>query len=192
MRRSAVPASILKIDVTLQHQPHGSAFSDRETGLCRPVFKPFYGGDFQRSGWRPDVGSSAGMEKVTALHAHPRVTIQRRIEPAIGSSQMDSRFHRAAGVIGNFNADAVHWRLPLPRLNVDDLLAPAVSVHHYQSWKTTLIGDVRNALAIGRPARVKIIVLAKRQLVRRTAFNWKHIQVIELVRSTAGGRVKES
>ena len=80
----------------------------------------------------------------------------------------------------------------LLRPNVDYLLAPAIGVHYDQPGKTALIGDVRDALSVRRPAGMKIIVVAKRQLVRRAAVNRKHVQMIELIGSATRGCVNES
>src|SRR5436190_23524560 len=101
------------------------------------------------------------MKEVTALHGHARVTVEGRIKSAIGSRQMHARRYRATGFIHNLNADEVHRRLPLLRPNRDDLLAPAIGVHYDQPRKAALIGDVRDALAVRRPAGVKIIMVAK-------------------------------
>ena len=73
-----------------------------------------------------------------------------------------------------------------------DAIGAAVDLEKRELRQAGAVVDIRNPLAVRRPARMKCVVLEERQLVRLAAANRLHVEVRELVGRTSRGRIDET
>ena len=85
--------------------------------------------------------------------------------------------------------DRKHSHRPLPSAidDANDSIFTAVDFKQRQLRQAFAVVDIRNPLAVRRPARMESIVLKKRQLVRLPSGDRLHVEIRKLIRRSSSG-----
>ena len=139
-------------------------------------------------------GERAGVvEDVVAACAQPGVGVGGGVGLPVGGGQVDPRAGHLAGV-GGAGADrqGAHGPPPPPLGDLDRAQCAAVGLEEGEPRQAALVGDERDPLVVGRPARMEGVVLEERQLVGLAPRRGLHVQVVELVGRPPRRRVDEA
>src|SRR5207247_3441821 len=98
----------------------------------------------------------------------------RRIRLPVRPSQIESRRSPQP------HLQLAHRPTPYSPLDVDLLVFATERAQNPQLRKAVPVRDVGDPFAIRRPARVEVIPVAKRHLIRLATVDWQHVEIVEL------------
>src|SRR5687767_2110586 len=122
------------------------------------------------------------MKHALSVIADARIGIGGSIEPAVRRASLNSRAgERSRGIVDNTDAQTAHRLLPEKLRKHDLLFAASVGVEYPELRESALVRDVGDPLAVGGPARMKVVMIAEGELIGRAARNGQNVKMIELV-----------
>ena len=195
VRRGAVPSFRPHIDHRFERHlvPKRFARRDMQRIRYRSVFESLDGPDDRRS-FRQFQFERARMMKrpLCGARRNARIGVRRRIKFSVRRDQMNPAPRRQSARPRRGNGQPAHGMLPaaLRNLHVHDL--PAVGFKQFELGQAIPVVDIRDPFPVRRPARMKGVVLEKRELVGLAARRRLHVEVVELIRRAARRREHES
>jgi hypothetical protein len=128
------------------------------------------------AGWKIDCKFVLGVEEVAMRRAtrYARVGRLWGIRFSVRAAEVESR--------GAADADFELSHRPSPNFSLDlhFVVLAAVGAEQTQFGNAVAVRDVGDALAVGRPARIEVVPVAKGHLVRLAAVDRQHVEIVEL------------
>ena len=194
VRRAAVPSQVGELRDLFQ--PHrrrdGLPGFDVDLDPLGRVLEALH--DVQRDPARRELHAEhAGrVEDAIADAAHTRVGIRRHVRLAVRRFQMDARSRlRIRAIVQHARREHAHGPLPPAIRDANGSLLAAVRLQQRELGQPAFVRDVGNPLAVGRPARMKGVVVEERHLVRLATIGRLDVEVVVLVGRAGRRRVDE-
>ena len=163
----------------------GLAVLDQRLECERLRLEGAHNGDFGGPDREFHAERTRVMEDPVAARLTRGVGVGGRVELAVGGGEVDAAGDGVVVGVNRGQRQRAHGPGPVPFGDVDPAERPAVGLEQIELREPAAVGDERDPLRIGGPARVEGVVLEEKSLVGLAADRGLHVQVLELVAEPA-------